>query len=62
VIASNKPLKIVSGVVMSDDQVFMPLREGVDEFARDLSLATDTPAPAEKWSIVNVAIKTVPSK
>lgn len=62
VVASNKPLKIVSGVVMSDDQVFMPLKEGVDEFSRDLSLATDAPAPAEKWSIVNVAIKTVPPK
>lgn len=62
VVASNKPLKMVAGVVMSDDQVFMPLKEGVEEFSKNLSLATSDPAPTEKWSIVNVAMKTVPSR
>lgn len=62
VVASNKPLKIISGVVMSDDQVFMPIKQDLEKFNNDLSLAASEAPEAEKWSIVNLAIKTVSSR
>jgi Domain of unknown function (DUF4384) len=60
--ASNKPIKFVSGAVVADDGVFIPVKESVNEFVRDLEVATSKPAENEKLSIVNVAIKTVASR
>lgn len=62
VVASNQPFKLASGVVISGDNIFMPLKESADEFARDLALETDTPKPARKISIVKLPIKTVAAR
>jgi hypothetical protein len=62
VVASNKPLKLVSGALVSGDDVFMPVKESTDEVARDLALETDNPEPAKKLSMVKLVIKTVASR
>lgn len=62
VVASNQPFKLASGVVVSGDNVFMPLKESADEFARNLALEADTPEPARKTSIVKLPIKTVAAR
>jgi Domain of unknown function (DUF4384) len=62
VVASNKPLKWASGVVMSGDEVFMTVKESADEFARDLTLETENADPGKKLSIVQLPIKTVASR
>lgn len=62
VVASNQPFKLASGVVMSGDDVFVSMKESADEFARDLTLEIDTPAPARKVSMVKLPIKTVASR
>lgn len=62
VVASNKPIKLKSGVVVSGDDVFMTIKESADEFARDLTLATENPAPGAKLSTVQLPIKTVSSR
>jgi hypothetical protein len=62
VVASNKPIKLKSGVVMSGDDVFIAIKESADEFARDLTLATENPAPGTKLSTVQIPLKTVSSR
>lgn len=62
VVASNKPLKLVSGAVMSGDDVFMSVKESADEFARDLALEAENVEPSKKLSMVKLAIKTVASR
>jgi Domain of unknown function (DUF4384) len=60
VYASDKPLKIRQE---EDDkgQMFLSVQGGVETLVRDLSV-TDSGKPAEKLSIVNLSIKTVPEK
>jgi hypothetical protein len=62
VVASNKPLKFESGVVMSGGDVFMTVKESADEFARDLTVASENAEPATKLSKLQLVIKTVPSR
>jgi len=62
VVASNRPLKIVSDIATSEGQAFLPIATESGKFSRDLGLATSDPGPAEKWSLVNIAIRTVPAK
>jgi Domain of unknown function (DUF4384) len=62
VVASDKPVKLVSGAVMSGEDVFMSVKESADEFARNLSLETKKPDPVQKLSVVKLVLKTVASK
>jgi uncharacterized protein DUF4384 len=62
VVASNKPLKLVSGAVVSGDDVFMSVKESADQFARDLALEAENVEPSKKLSMVKLAIKTVASR
>lgn len=62
VVASNQPLKLASNVVVSGGSPFMSVKENADEFARDLALETDKPAPAGKVSMVKLPIKTIAAR
>ncbi|MGE0285363.1 MAG: DUF4384 domain-containing protein [Bradyrhizobium sp.] len=58
VIASSKPLKVVPESILAGDDVFMSVQGGVDAFVQNLEVVAKAP-PADKVSIVNLAIKTV---
>lgn len=62
IVASNQPLKLASGAVMSGTDIFAPLKQSPDEFARDLALEANNPEPAKKVSIVKLPIKTIASR
>jgi hypothetical protein len=62
VVASTKPIDLASGAVVSGDDVFMTVKEGAEEFAKDLTLATENPEPDQKFAVFEMKLKTVPSR
>lgn len=62
VVASTKPINLVNGAVVSGADVFMTINEAPEEFARDLTLATENPEPDQKFSFFALKLKTVPSR
>lgn len=62
VVASNKPIKLVSGTVVSGEDVFLSVKESPEEFAKNLTLESEKPDPAKKLSMVKLVLKTIASR
>jgi hypothetical protein len=61
VIATDKPIKIVPESILVAGDVFQSVQGGVDAFVQNLEVTTKA-SPADKISVVSLAIRTVQSR